>query len=347
MPVRKGRPAASTSGSAGSATSRQKFGDYTGLDNQGAFGILGGSVNRRDDNGYFADLRGRDLGLDSRRCTARRGARGATTLRVGYGEIQRNLSEGASTPFLGSGSALLGLPAGRFPAADTGSMPLAATLQPIDLGYKYKRLDVGGTVVGGREWSYSLSFRHDEREGTKPTAGSFFSTASQFAAPVNEKTDQAEIGVAYATRQLQATLSYHFSSFRNENPGVAWSNPFFPVIAGATTGQLALAPDNQFQQLRGTAGYDITSTIRLTGELAWGRMTQDDAFLPPTQNALLAPTVLPLPSQSLGGRVDTYNGGLKLTATPLEGLRLIASYDYDRRDNRTPVPRLPDRHRPT
>jgi len=339
-PYPKGTTGSVDVGIGGVSDKSQKFGDYTGLDNQGAFGILGGSVNRRDDNGYFADLWGRDLGLDSRQLYGEAGREGRYTLRVGYGEIQRNLSEGASTPFLGSGSALLGLPAG-FPAADTGSMPLAATLQPIDLGYKYKRLDVGGTVVGGREWSYSLSFRHDEREGTKPTAGSFFSTASQFAAPVNEKTDQAEIGVAYATRQLQATLSYHFSSFRNENPGVAWSNPFFPVIAGATTGQLALAPDNQFQQLRGTAGYDITSTIRLTGELAWGRMTQDDAFLPPTQNALLAPTVLPLPSQSLGGRVDTYNGGLKLTATPLEGLRLIASYDYDRRDNRTPVRAYP------
>src|SRR3982751_540596 len=171
----------------------QKFGDYTGLDNQGAFGILGGTISRRDDTGYFADLWGRDLGLDSRQLYGEAGREGRYTLRVGYGEIQRNLSEGASTPFLGSGSALLGLPAG-FPAASTATMPLAATLQPIDIGYKYKRLDLGGTVVGGPEWSYSLNFRHDERQGTKPTSGSFLSTASQFAAPVNEKTDQVEVG---------------------------------------------------------------------------------------------------------------------------------------------------------
>ena len=99
---------------------------------------------------------------------------------------------------------------------------------------------------------------------------------------MNEKTDGAELMVAYATHQLQATLSYLFSSFRNENAGLTWSNPFFPVVPGATTGQLALAPDNQFQQLRGTAGYDITPTIRLTGDVAWGRMTQNEAFLAPT-----------------------------------------------------------------
>ena len=318
----------------------QKFGDFTGLDNKGAFLDLSGNVSHRNENGYFADLWGRDLGLDSRQLYGEAGREGLYTLRVGYGEILRNLSEGASTPFLGSGSALLTLPAG-YPAFDTASMPLATTLGPIDIGYKYRRLDLGGTVVGGREWSYSLNFRHDERDGTRSTAGAFSSTASQFAAPVKEKTDQAEVGVSYATRRLQATLSYQFSSFRNDNAGVTWANPFFPPGAGATTGQLALAPDNQFQQLRGTAGYDITPTIRLTGEVAFGRLTQDDAFLPATQNALLAPTVLPLPSQSLGGRVDTYNGGLKLTATPMPGLRLIGSYDYDKRDNRTPVRAYP------
>jgi MtrB/PioB family decaheme-associated outer membrane protein len=318
----------------------QKFGDFTGLDNQGAYLDLGGSVSRRGDDGYFADLWGRDLGLDSRQLYGQAGREGIYTLRVGYAEMVRNLTEGASTPFLGSGGTLLTLPGG-FPAADTTGMPLAATLQPIDIGFKYKRLDLGGSVVGGRDWNVGLSYRHDERNGTKPTAGSFFSTASQFAAPVNEKTDQGEIGIAYATRKLQATLSYHVSSFRNENAGVTWSNPFFPVVAGASTGQLALAPDNLFQQLRATGGYDITPTIRLTGEFAYGRLTQDDAFLPATENALLAPTVLPLPSSSLGGRVDTYNGGLKLTATPMPGLKLIGSYDHDQRDNRTPVRAYP------
>ena len=318
----------------------QKFGDFTGLDNKGAFLDLGGSVSRRGDDGYFADLWGRDLGIDSRQLYGESGREGRYTLRVGYAEIPRNLTEGASTPFAGSGGTTLTLPAG-FPGFDTSTMPLSTTLSPIDIGYKYKRLDLGGSVVGGRDWSYNVNFRHDERDGTKPTSGSFFSTATQFAAPVNEKTDQVEVGLSYATKRLQATLSYQFSSFRNANSSMTWSNPFVPVIPGATTGQLALMPDNQFQQLRGTAGYDITPTIRITGELAYGRLTQDDAFLPATQNALLAPTVLPLPSASLGGRVDTYNGGLKVTATPTEGLKVIGSFDYDKRDNRTPVRAYP------
>jgi MtrB/PioB family decaheme-associated outer membrane protein len=320
--------------------SSQKFGDYTGLDRKGGFAILDGSVSRRGDDGYWADLTGVDLGLDSRRLYGQAGREGIYSLNIGYAEIPRHLTEGAATPFLGIGGNLLTLPAG-FPAVDTASMPLASTLRPIDIGYKYKRLDLGGTLIAGQDWSARLTLRHDERDGTKPTSGSFFSTASQLVAPVNEKTDQAQLTLAYATRRFQATVSYEFSSFRNDNAALTWSNPFLPVTPGATTGQLALAPDNQFQQLRGTAGYDITPTIRISGDLAFGRMTQNDAFLSPTANPILAPTVPALPAQSLNGKVDTFNGGVKLTAAPMQGVRLLASWDRDQRDNNTPVRSFP------
>jgi MtrB/PioB family decaheme-associated outer membrane protein len=313
-----------------------KFGDYTGLQRKGPYLDLGGTASRRGDDGYYADLTATDLGLDSRRLVGQAGREGLYSLRVGYAEIPRHLTDGAATPFLGSGGGVLTLPAG-FPAGSTATMPLASTLQPIELGYKYKRFDLGGSLIAGQDWGIRVSFRHDARDGTKPTSGSFFSTVSQFAAPVNQTTDQLEVSAAYSTRRLQATLGYQLSTFRNDNEGVAWANPFFPVTAGATSGQLALAPGNQFQQVVGSAGYDITPTIRVSGDFAVGRMTQDAAYLAPTLNAVLAPTVPALPVQSLGGRADTFNGGFKITAAPLEGLRLIASYARDRRDNRTPI----------
>ena len=297
-------------------------------------------MSHRGDNGYYADLWGTDLGLDSRRLYGQAGREGLYSLNIGYAEIPRHLTEGARTPFLGSGGSALTLPPG-FPAADTASMPLGSTLQPIDTGFKYKRFDLGGTFLGGQGWSANLSLRHDERDGTRPVSGSFFSTASQFVAPVNEKTDGAELTVAYATKQLQATVSYLFSSFRNDDTGLTWSNPFFPVVPGATTGQLGLAPDNQFQQIRGTAAYDVSPTIRVSGEAAYGRMTQNDGFLAPTVNTILAPTVPPLPANSLDGKIDTFTGNIKMTATPMEGLRITASYDRDARDNKTPVRSYP------
>ena len=50
-------------------------------------------------------------------------------------------------------------------------------------------------------------------------------------------------------------------------------------------------------------GESVGPTTRLSGELAFGRMTQDDAFLPPTQNALLKQysEVLLAPGERLTG----------------------------------------------
>jgi len=339
-PYPKGTTGSVDAGVGHVSDSSQKFGDYTGLDSKGAFAILDGNVSRRGDDGYYADLWAADLGLDSRRLSGQAGREGIYSLNVGYAEIPRHLTDGARTPFIGAGGSTQTLPAG-FPAADTTSMPLASTLQPIDTGFKYKRLDLGGTFFGDKGWSANLSLRHDERDGNRPVSGSFFSTASQLVAPVNEKTDGAELTVAYSTKQLQATVSYLFSSFRNDDTALTWSNPFFPVVPGATTGQLGLAPDNQYQQIRGTAGYDVSPTIRVTGEMAYGRMTQNDGFLAPTANAILAPTVPPLPANSLDGRIDTFTANVKMTANPMQGLRLTASYDRDSRDNKTPVRSYP------
>jgi MtrB/PioB family decaheme-associated outer membrane protein len=42
-----------------------------------------------------------------------------------------------------------------------------------------------------------------------------------------------------------------------------------------------------------------------------------------------------LPSQSLNGQADTFNASARVTAKPLEGLNLSASYDRNTRDNKT------------
>ena len=62
-------------------------------------------------------------------------------------------------------------------------------------------------------FTYRVSLRRDVRDGTT-TAGSFFSTASQLAAPVDQMTDQLEAAASYATASLQATLAYQCSQFR-------------------------------------------------------------------------------------------------------------------------------------
>ena len=318
------------------------FGNYTGLPDKGAYLDLGGKLLYRGEDGYFADLIASDLGIDTRWLDIQGGREGLFGLRFGYAEIPRYFAEGARTPFQGNGGNSLTLPAGAgFPAANTAAMPLANTLKPLELGYLAKRYDLSGSWLGQDNFTYRVSLRRDVRDGTKATAGSFFSTASQLASPVDQTTDQLEAAVAYAEGKLQASLAYQYSQFKNGNAALTWDNPFNPVVPGAVQGQLALEPDNTFQQIVGSIGYQILPTLRASADIAFGRGRQNAGYLPSTVNAALAPSVPPLPSQSLDGNVNTYNGNVKLSYQPQDDLRLNAAYVWNVRDNDTSVRSYP------
>jgi MtrB/PioB family decaheme-associated outer membrane protein len=315
------------------------FGNYTGLPEKGAHLLLGGKLDHRGEGGYWANLEAADLGIDIRSFEGQAGREGLYSMWLGYAQIPRYFAEGAVTPFLGNGGSTLTLPGG-FPQPTTATMPAG---QPIELGYDASRFEFGGKWIGQENWTYRANFRRDVRDGTKPGAGSFFSTASQLALPVDQTTDQLDASVSYSTPRWQATVAYLLSSYRTGNDSVSWANPFTNGIAGATQGQLAQAPDNQFHQLTASAGYQITPTIRASGDIAWGQGKQNESFLPSTANTVLLqqPSFPALPASSLDGEVNTFNLNAKLTAAPLEGLRLNAIYARDVRDNATDVRAYP------
>jgi len=341
-PYTKGTTGSVNAGIGYTSDDSTTFGNYTGLQEKGVHLVLDGNVSHRSGNGYFADLTAADLGIDVRSIEAEAGREGLYSLWLGYAEIPRYFAEGAQTPFLGNGGNRLTLPAG-FPsnATTTGAMNLPAFLQPIELGYENRRFDFGGKWIGQENMTYRVGFRRDVRDGTQPGAGSFFSTASQLAIPVDHTTDQLEASAAYATARLQASVSYLLSQFKNGNDSLTWANPFAPVVDGGTQGQLAQAPENQFHQLSGSLGYQLTPTIRASADIAWGLGKQDAGYLPATANAVLLPSVPALPSSSLDGEVSTFNFNAKLTAAPIDGLRLNAIYARDVRDNETSIQAYP------
>jgi len=318
-------------GLGGVSDDSQKFGDYTGLQKEGVYTALGGDARYRSDNGYYADATATNLGLDTRSISAAGGKEGSYEARFGYSEIPRHFADGARTPFLGPGNTTQGLPAG-LPVSSTANIP-ADAFEPVDIGYKRSRIDLGGTLYTGDAWTHKLSVRRDIRDGTRLTSGSFYSSAEQLVAPVDQTTDQVEISSTYRAEKWDMTFGYYGSIFHNEDASLTWANPFTPVVTGATAGQLALPPDNQFHQLLANGSYRPQSNLRISADVAVGRMTQDDSYLAPTLNSSLA--VPALPASSLDGKVDTFNGSLRLAYTPLEALRINASYAHNDHDNRT------------
>lgn len=309
----------------------RRFGNFTGLKNGGVTIGAAGDLRYRGSDGLYADAVAEDLTRDARSLRAEGGSEGRFGVKLAYDQIPRYLSETATTPFLGVGGGTLSLPAG-YPAAGTGAMPLATTLQPVDIGYRRTRLDLGGAFTGVPGFDFRVDARRTARDGTQRMGGSFYGNAAQLAAPLDQTTNDLEATASYFSRSVQASLSYVASSFENGQAALSWKNPF-TAVNGAGSGQLALAPDNQFHQVRGSLGWEIASQTRLSADWGVGRMTQDAGYLAATANASLGPIALPAPS--LNAQADTLNAALRLSSTVWDTVRLQASFTRDQRDNKT------------
>jgi MtrB/PioB family decaheme-associated outer membrane protein len=161
-----------------------------------------------------------------------------------------------------------------------------------------------------------------------------FSQTSILPVDFNYKTDDFGLALGYKGSNLQYSLAYTGSLFKNEADAIDWQNPFTHV-GTQDFGQTAEAPDNQFHRISANLGYQLTDNTRVGAELAYGRLTQDQAFLPYTINpSIVTPG---LPASNLDGQVDTTLAKFDITSRPSNKLRLDASYTYSNRDNNTPV----------
>ena len=324
-------------GAANVSKKSAKFGDYTGLNDKREYFIGDGSVRSRDADGTYWNLNASNLGLDSRSLDAEGGRQGKYKLLLKYDELPHFISDSALTPFSGSGGASLTLPPGFVRAPTTAAMPLAGTLQQVDLETKRKRLGVGASWIPVRDWEYAVNFREETKEGSKRTAGSFFFNSSELVQPIDYVTDQIDASASYTGDKLQVKFAYYGSLFHNRDHALTWQDPYTAII-GESAGQLALSPDNQFHQLSTSVGYQISDRTRASADVSIGRMTQNDTFLASTlTRSVLIPGGIPaLPGSSLNGRADTVDVGLKLSSAYSDRLRLNAALTYNDRHNDTP-----------
>ena len=341
-----------------------KFGDYTGLNNSGAYGIVNLSVMRRgEDDARFLEIVARNLGLDARSLTVEGGDQGNYGLRFGYSELPKYYSDQFQTPYNGMGSSRLTAPAGWASSIDitpggainppvgtsvvsTAMMTqLAANMKPFDVSSKRKDLMLGMTKVVNEGWNVEFSFNQNRKDGHKLKAAPLqvASGGSRgtvlIADPINYTDDQFSAVARYAGEKLQLQFGYNASRFRNSADPVVFDNLYYNGASttggNMLTGRLGSMPDNQAHQISASGAYMLSRDTRLSGSVSVGTMTQDEAYLPymsTSPNALAA-----LPVNSLGGKVDTKHLDFKINSKLSQSIKLTAGYRYDDRDNRTPV----------
>lgn len=332
-----------------------RFGKYTGLENKGGFGVFNlDYINRASYDAPARDyvtVRGTDMGLRSRSIEVDAGRQGDFRVRVSYDQIPSFKSDSAQSMYDGVGTDTLTLPSGWVPSATTAGMTqLIPNLRPVDIKTERERFGVRMDKILPGNFEVSTNYRYEEKDGLKSIAGVFGNTggnprAAILPEPVNYNEHQFDTVVRYSEKKYQFELSYHLSIFGNENTGLTFQNPFSAINGWVSStgfptgfGEMALPPDNKFQQGTAKFGYNFTDSTRLLADVAIGRMSQNDTFLALTLNpTILASITEPLPRNSLQGEINTTVINLRLSSRPTRQFNWGASFRYDDRDNNTPI----------
>jgi MtrB/PioB family decaheme-associated outer membrane protein len=325
-----------------------------------------------DPNPMYLRLRGLNLGLDSREALAEWKQPGRYGAFFTFDQIPKYWNEEGSTFFFKQGDSLFTLPPacpGGVPAPGcwvagqntAGMTSLNSNLRDVDSRYMRETFGGGISTVLPEHLDFSAAYEHQEQWGrywTGATMGLTGGNPRSVTLPerVDQTTQNWETALRYAVEALQLDLEYYGSYYNNHEDSVTWEDPYLANAAwnpnagyppstpcwnagnptpGCGLGRKDQAPDNWFNQIIASGGYELPWKTRIVGNTAFGWMTQDESFLPYTVNSSLVVTT-PVPRNDLDGRIDTRLVNFQIASRPIEKVRLDLRYRFDQRKNQTP-----------
>jgi MtrB/PioB family decaheme-associated outer membrane protein len=338
-----------------------------------------------DDTSYLR-MQGLNLGLDSRYGNVELGRQGRFGIFVEYDQLPVFDSETAKTIFLRDGSPRnLVLPPGWMPGPrddQPGDLQdsIDANMRLLDVDWNRRRIGGGFSLVLPSNLEFDARYDYEKKNGNK-LLGALIGVSGGnprsviIPEPIDYVTQQFDAALTYNTKDLQLQLGYYGSFFENDNGFTTWQNPYTaqadwdptagymgfddllvqdaacvagqPFAGTCGLGRMHQAPDNMFNQILASGGYNLPRRTRVTLSTAFGWMTQDDHFLPYTVNQnlfaldqtgaqVMGTDLAALPRKSLDGEIFTTVLNFGIDSRPLPKLRLDAGYRFDNRDNKTP-----------
>ena len=250
-----------------------------------------------------------------------------------YSDTARTLYErnGQNTFLLADSlqAALQGL-TGAAQSAALGNALAGAT--SVDLGFMYRTLEAKAFWMPDESWRLDGDYWLQHRTGSKPWGMAFGSPGNNFtsfAAPVDDRTQQAKAGLSFQQKTWSLSLNYLGSFYNNDVHSLVVDNflrATDSATAGSSVGRESVAPSNSANGLGLSGGWTlpIAFPTRVTGAFAWQYRRQNDPFLPYTINSALAAGSLP--QSRLDGMVNTYLANCVVTSRPIRDLNLKIRY---------------------
>lgn len=341
---------------------------YTGLDRSGTMGSLDLNLVRRSEDGAWAKLLGRDLGLRGvQQLGASYEKQGDWRIGLDYDEITKYAPYTINTKVGGVGTGALTLNQDWRSTSGLGS--------ESSLKLERTATSLSGSKFFSDALKFSFSAKAEDKTGAimsamigstlnGQTPGKNYSTMYFTPQPENFKHNQIEASIDYFTQKMQLSGGYYGSFFNNTNAALNITPgnnaiPTLPCAAPASCAValplgaqgipwIALPPDNRAQQLYLSGAFNFTDKTRLSFKWSKERLTQNDSFIPAYGNTTTAsatysaqnPPGVPyapgITNTSLGGLVDTTAYFGMLTSKLTKDLDLAASWRYEDRADKTP-----------
>jgi len=367
-------------GVGGVSGSSSKFGEYNGLQNSGPFGI--GDFDFRGGSAYDSasarrwQMKGRDLGLETRSLYAEFGLQGKFNFYVAYSELRANRSDTFQTPYTGAGTNNFTLPSSWMvpvvpqrsatgfnfrifdPVAGSGSVYSSAgvltppTAAQIAIGDAIRAADL---PAFHNVYLYTKRTKVEVGARLNPSANVDIPLSYSFehkaglkaqgavSSQVSEHSVILPIPIDFDTSQANTAVFYRFkklllsAAFYGSYFTDNFNSYTYQDMADPTkSATLATAPSNQFNQFTFLAAEKFKDSMKLVVSGSYGRNTQNDAFLGPS-TAQNGQLAFGLPVPSLNGLVISSMVNGKFTAKPGKNWSLVAAYKYANLDNQTPV----------
>jgi MtrB/PioB family decaheme-associated outer membrane protein len=285
------------------------FGQYSGVNERGYYGLLDLSVIRRDDpTGTWLSLQGWNLGLENREVRFDHGRQGSWGYSIGFDQIPRYEPYVINTRLIG---------------VDSGNQVIngAASARDVEFSTRRDSLRIGAEKILPGGFDVQVDFRNEEKTGSQLFGQGFFGPINFLANPIDYTTRQLDVVLNYTGERLQLSGGYYATDFTNHIAAIGVTGG----IAGLSP--MALPPGNQSHQANLSGGYNFTPSTRGTFKMAYTHQTQNEGFVTPSS----------VGRSDLGGVVDTTLLQAALTSRPALKLSLLASIRFEDRDDKTPV----------
>lgn len=337
----------------GNPSDRAFWGQYNGMRNQDAYGLLGFGYSRRDGaTGTWLEVLGSNLGLQTRELGVLWTRQGDWRLGANYGELRAINPYTVNTGVSGVGTTT---PVATYLTGGAGSG------HDLQLSTKRKGFGLAGSKWFAGQYQFEANVSSENKSGAQlfgigsvcpstASAGCSFTpgvTAGSgvlfYPQPIDYNHTQVEARLTYAGSDLQLSGGYYGSFFSNDNgamfPGVppilnnavGQPLPAGPGVQAYLSHPVALPPDSKFNQVDMSGSYVLNPKLRTNFKFEYGQTTQDYDF---TGAGL---TGAPAGVANLDGEMVTQLAQIRVIATPIAKLSLVGEYRYHNREDKTPV----------